>query len=238
MKIYGLIGGNISHSFSATYFKEKFYKEGITNCAYKNFEVEDISLLKEIIEHENILGLNITIPYKTSVIPLLDDLTEEAKQIQAVNTIQVQKGQLIGHNTDILGFEHSIKPLLQGRKNALILGNGGASKAVQFILKKLNINYTIVSRNTSLKYSDITNKIIGYHSIIINTTPLGTNPNTTTFPQLPYRCINTKHLLFDLVYNPEQTLFLKYGKAKGAVTKNGLEMLQIQAETSWNIWNT
>jgi shikimate dehydrogenase len=237
MKTYGLIGENLSHSFSQQYFQKKFSKERIKDSQYLNFEINDISCLRELIQKKNIKGLNITIPFKEKVIPILDKLTEDAKEIGAVNTIQINGNKLIGHNTDIFGFEESITPLLNGRNNAIILGNGGASKAIAFVFYKRDINFSIFSRNLMLKFADITEEVIQKNDIIINTTPLGMYPNADTFADLPYNAINTKHLLYDLVYNPEESQFLKKGMAKGAQIKNGKQMLYLQAEKSWKIWN-
>ena len=237
MKTYGLIGENLSHSFSQQYFQKKFSKERIKDSQYLNFEINDISCLRELIQKKNIKGLNITIPFKEKVIPILDELTEDAEEIGAVNTIQINGNKLIGHNTDIFGFEESITPLLNGRNNAIILGNGGASKAIAFVFYKRDINFSIFSRNLMLKFADITEEVIQKNDIIINTTPLGMYPNADTFADLPYNAINTKHLLYDLVYNPEESQFLKKGMAKGAQIKNGKQMLYLQAEKSWKIWN-
>ena len=238
MKTFGLIGKNLSHSFSSSYFNEKFFKEEITNTKYLNFELNDISEFPQLIKKQNLSGLNVTLPYKESIIPFLDELSENAKSIGAVNTIQIANGKLIGHNTDIIGFKQSITPLLAGRNTALILGDGGAAKAVQFVFNQLNISYKTINRKSSFDYSDITLQLIDFNTIIINTTPLGMIPEIKNYPKIPYELLTEKHLLFDLIYNPKETLFLKYGRANKACTKNGLEMLQIQAETSWNIWNT
>jgi shikimate dehydrogenase len=238
MKTFGLIGKSLSHSFSSSYFNEKFFKEKITNTKYLNFELSDISEFPQLIKKQNLSGINITIPYKESIIPFLDELSENAKRIGSVNTVQISNGKLIGHNTDIIGFKQSITPLLAGRNTALILGDGGAAKAVKFVFNQLNISHKTINRNSSFDYSDITRELIGYNTIIINTTPIGMMPKIKNYPQIPYELLTEEHLLFDLIYNPKETLFLKYGRANKACTKNGLEMLQIQAETSWNIWNT
>jgi len=238
MNTFGLIGKSLSHSFSEKYFNKKFHNEDIKNCEYKNFELNDISEIKELISQVNLSGLNVTIPYKKSVIPFLDELTPEAKAIGAVNTIEFKGNKLIGHNTDTIGFLQSIYPILNGRKKALILGNGGASKAIQNALKKLNIEYKIVSRNSSFDYLDISNQLIDYYKVIINTTPLGTYPDIAEYPQIPYKKLNESHLLFDLIYNPVESQFLQFGKTRNCIIKNGLEMLEIQAESSWNIWNS
>ena len=237
MRTFGLIGKSLEHSFSSQYFNEKFFKEGITDTQYLNFELKDISEFTELIKTNKLSGLNITIPYKESIIPFLDELNEEAQEIGAVNTIQFSNGKTIGHNTDHIGFTNSIQPLLEGRNKAIILGDGGAAKAIKYALKKLNIEYKTINRNTSFDYLDITKQITGYYTIIINTTPVGSYPNINDFPKIPYEYLNQNYLLFDLIYNPNETKFLAYGKAKNAQTKNGLEMLQLQAEESWNIWN-
>ena len=237
MRTFGLIGKNIKYSFSKEYFREKFIREKIYDSEYLNFELQNINEFKQLVKEKKVSGLNVTAPYKECVIPLLDDLTDEAKIIGAVNTIQVIKKKLVGHNTDVVGFQKSIKPLILGRKNALILGDGGAAKAVKYVLKKLNISYKIVNRKSSFTYSDITSQSIGFNNIIINTTPLGMFPDTKSFPKIPYNSLTEKHLLFDLIYNPQETQFIKYGKSKEASVKNGMEMLQIQAEMSWKIWN-
>ena len=238
MKTFGLIGKSLLHSFSSSYFNEKFFKERITNTKYLNFELSDISEFPELIKKQNLSGVNVTLPYKESIIPFLDELSEDAKRIGSVNTIQISNGKLIGHNTDIIGFKQSITPLLAGRNTALILGDGGAAKAVKFIFNQLNISHKTINRNSSFNYSDITSEIIDFNTIIVNTTPLGMIPEIKNYPKIPYELLTEKHLLFDLIYNPKETLFLKYGRANKACTKNGLEMLQIQAETSWKIWNT
>ena len=237
MRTFGLIGKSLEHSFSSQYFNEKFFKEGITDTQYLNFELKHISEFTELIKTNKLSGLNITIPYKESIIPFLDELNEEAKEMGAVNTIQFRNGKTIGHNTDHIGFTNSIKPLLEDRNKAIILGDGGAAKAIKYALKKLNIEYKTINRNTSFDYLDITKQITGYYTIIINTTPVGSYPNINDFPKIPYEYLNQNYLLFDLIYNPNETKFLAYGKAKNAQTKNGLEMLQLQAEESWNIWN-
>ena len=237
MKTYGLIGRNLSHSFSYKYFQEKFLKEQLSDCQYLNFELEDISILRDIIKKNNLSGVNITIPFKEKVIPFLDKLSKDAAEIGAVNTIEIKGEKLIGHNTDVFGFAQSFIPLLKERKNALILGNGGASKCVQFVLKKNNIDFIVASRNSDFTLAEITEETIQKHSIIINTTPLGMYPKTDRFPHLPYNAINSKHLVYDLVYNPEESTFLRKAKAKNAEIKNGKQMLYLQAEKSWKIWN-
>jgi len=238
MKTFGLIGKSLSHSFSSSYFNEKFLKERITNTKYLNFEINNISEFPQLIKKQNLSGINVTLPYKESIIPFLDELTEDAKNIGAVNTIQISNEKLIGHNTDIIGFKQSIVPLLAGRNTALILGDGGAAKAVKFVFNQLNISHKTINRRSSFNYSDITSELIDCNTIIVNTTPLGMIPKIKNYPKIPYKLLTEKHLLFDLIYNPKETLFLRHGRANNACTKNGLEMLQIQAETSWSIWNT
>ena len=238
MRNFGLIGKTLSHSFSEGYFNKKLHKEDINDAEYKNFELNNISEFTDLISKIKLSGLNVTTPYKESIIPFLDELTPHAKAIGAVNTIQFKDNKLIGHNTDIIGFTQSIYPLLNERKKALVLGNGGASKAIQHALKKMKIEYKIISRNSTNDYIDISTKSIGYYDIIINTTPLGTHPKTADFPQIPYKQLNENHLLFDLIYNPTESTFLRFGKTRNCSIKNGLEMLEIQAESSWNIWNS
>lgn len=240
---FGLVGKNISYSFSRAYFAEKFKAEKLPH-SYVNFDLQTIEELEDIIlKTSNLKGLNVTIPYKEEVIPLLHKLDKRAQAIGAVNTIKISKTQkLTGYNTDYYGFKNSLKPHLRKQhKNALILGTGGASKAIAYALKKLKINYNYVSRSkqehVKFLYSDLTDDIISSHTIIINCTPIGTFPNSNACPDLPYNSITDKHILYDLIYNPEQTKFLKCGASKGAQTINGLEMLKLQAEKSWNIWN-
>lgn len=238
-KIYGLIGKELKHSFSPKYFKEKFTKEKILNTEYHLFSLNEIENVLELLKNERIHGLNVTIPYKESIIPFLNILDKTAKDIQAVNTIQIKKNKLIGFNTDVIGFEKSLKPLLKKHhKRALIFGNGGASKAVAFVLKNLEIPFKIVSRKSdNLQYSAIDNLLLKEFTILINTTPLGMFPLIESKPKFDYKGINENHLAYDLVYNPLETSFLKEAKKQGAFIKNGLEMLEIQAEESWKIWN-
>ena len=244
MNKLGLLGKNISYSFSKTYFKNKFENENITNTTYENFDIENINLFPSIIKHtKNLKGLNVTIPYKEEVIPFLDKVNKKAKVIGAVNTIKItKKGKLIGYNTDCYGFKKSLKPHLKAHhKKALILGTGGASKAIAYSLKKLGISYKYVSRNLSknvaFTYDTLSDNDIKKHQIIINCTPLGTFPNVNDCPNIPYRAINKNHILFDLIYNPEETKFLNLGKQNQATTINGLNMLKLQAEKAWSIWN-
>jgi shikimate dehydrogenase len=245
-KLYGLIGFPLEHSFSKGYFTEKFKSNNLSNCRYENFPIKSIGELNNIIEaNPDLIGLNVTIPYKISIIDHLDELDGNAKSIQSVNTIKIvreNKIKLIGYNTDIIGLTMALKPQLRPAHNrALILGNGGSSKAVQFVLKSLGIGFLIVSRNPKLEneisYAELNENHIRFHQLIINTTPLGMWPNVEEFPEINYDFISSEHLLFDLIYNPEMTIFLKKGKEKGAMISNGLSMLHQQAEASWQIWN-
>lgn len=243
MDLYGLIGHPLGHSFSKDFFNQKFQTENI-DAQYLNFDIPTIELLNEVLTRQQIKGLNVTIPYKEKVIPFLDELSEEAKSIGAVNVIKVyqqeNKIRLKGFNTDVIGFTESLQPLLNPtHKKALILGTGGASKAVQFGLQQLNIETLFVSRRScdnTLTYSQLTPKVMKEHTVVINCTPVGMHPHTDECPEIPYEFIGESHILYDLVYNPEETLFLKKGKAVGATTKNGLEMLLLQAKAAWNIW--
>ena len=237
-----LVGKNISYSFSRGYFADKFKNEDLPH-SYVNFDLQSIDDLKEIIENtSNLKGLNVTIPYKEDVISLLDKLNKRAKKIGAVNTIKIKKGKLIGFNTDYDGFKNSLKPhLKKHHKRALILGTGGASKAIAYALKKLGIEHHYISRTkkegVTYTYSELTEDIIASFQIIINCTPIGTFPNVNECPDIPYDGLTDKHILYDLIYNPEETKFLNCGKIKGAIIINGLEMLKLQAEKSWEIWN-
>ncbi|APY12079.1 shikimate dehydrogenase [Seonamhaeicola sp. S2-3] len=244
MNKLGLLGKNIAYSFSRTYFKSKFEKEQITNTTYENFDIESIDLFPSIIKNtKNLKGMNVTIPYKEVVIPFLDKINKKAAKIGAVNTIKVtKKGKLVGYNTDYYGFKKSIEPHLKSHhKKALILGTGGASKAIAYSLKKLGISFQYVSRKQSqgvgFTYQTLTTEDIKNNTVIINCTPLGTFPNIEECPNIPYNGITNKHILFDLIYNPEESTFLKHGKEKGATTINGLKMLELQAEKAWAIWN-
>ncbi len=242
MRSFGLIGYPLSHSFSENYFAEKFQREKIHDAVYKNFPLENIQQLPQLVNgHTNLFGLNITIPHKETVMDFLDETDASAKNIGAVNVLKIQNGKIKGFNTDHIGFLRSLKPLLQTHhRKALILGTGGSSKAVSYILNLLNIQYKYVSRNTiknGFVYSELNAEILNEYLLLINTTPLGMFPENDVCPPLPYEYLISKHLLFDLIYNPAETLFLQKGKAQGATTKNGLEMLQIQAEESWKIWN-
>ena len=241
MNRFGLLGKNISYSFSQGYFSEKFKALGLNDHSYENFDIQKIDEFKNVIAHDNLKGLNVTIPYKQDVIPYLDELDAKAEKIGAVNTIQFTENGLKGFNTDAYGFQKSLEPLLKPHhKNALILGTGGASKAVRFVLDQLGIANTYVSRNKNqgqYTYGEVDKGIIEKNTLIINCTPLGTYPNVEDKPALPYQYIGSKHLLYDLIYNPEKTSFLASGEAKGAIICNGLSMLEHQAEKAWEIWN-
>ena len=242
MKQYGLIGKTLGHSFSKSYFENKFIKEQIQNAFYSNFPLESIEEFKSLIKKTTFRGLNVTIPYKSSIIPFLDELSEEAKSIGAVNTIHFKNNRLIGYNTDYLGFHNAIKPFLQNTmKQALILGTGGASKAVVYALEKIGIKCLCVSRlpnEQQLNYNQLNDLVLKHHLLIVNTTPLGTAPNIHEYPDIPYQFITEQHLLVDLVYNPEETLFLKKGRENLANILNGKSMLINQAEEAWKIWNS
>lgn len=241
-KTYGLIGKNIAYSFSKQFFTEKFEKEKLSNSKYENFDIQTIKEFKNCLRrNQEIKGLNVTIPYKEEIIPYLDKMSSKAIKIGAVNTIRItRKGQLKGYNTDAYGFRKSLEPLLnKNHKKALILGTGGASKAIAYTLRRLEIKHEFVSRGESEKYQydTLTAEDIKNHQIIINCTPLGTHPKLEECPKIPYNAITKHHILYDLVYNPEETLFLKKGKERGAQTINGKKMLILQANKSWAIWN-
>ena len=244
--LYGLLGYPLGHSFSRNYFNNKFEAEDI-DAEYINFEIPDINMLMEVIsEYYNLNGLNVTIPYKEQVIPFLDELDEDAANIGAVNVIKIIhiNNDLIlkGYNSDVVGFCDSISPLIKPHmKKALILGTGGAAKAVCYGLKKLGIESQFVSRKkteNTITYPEINKDIIDEHHIIVNTTPLGMYPNVDDCPDIPYELLTEKHLCYDLLYNPDETLFMKNAKGYGATVKNGLEMLLLQAFVSYEIWNS
>lgn len=247
MDKYGLVGYPLGHSFSKDFFNDKFKDEGI-DAEYVNFEIPAIDNLPEIIAtNSNLRGLNVTIPYKQQIIGYLDDISQEAKEIGAVNVVRVfhehnGKTKLKGYNSDVIGFVKSIEPLLKiHHKKALILGTGGASKAVKYGLeKKLDIETLYVSRTSkrgAITYEEVTPETIKEYEIIVNCTPCGMYPNTSEAPKLPYEAMTSDNLLYDLIYNPEETLFMKKGAEHGAEVKNGLEMLLLQAYASWNFWN-
>lgn len=244
MNLYGLIGYPLGHSFSKQYFTEKFVKENLSNCKFDAFPIVSINEFPSLlINNKNLKGLSVTIPYKETVLKFVDEISEEVKFIGASNSIKISEGKLIAYNTDIIGFKESFIKLLQPHHTkALILGTGGASKAVQYVLKNMGISFLVVTRNNYLKegeinYEMINDKLMDEYYVIINASPVGTSPNEDTCPQIPYNLITVNHYLFDLVYKPAQTLFLKHGEQKGAVIKNGFDMLIIQAEASWKIWN-
>ena len=225
MKNFGLIGIDLSSSFSRKYFENKFKDEKINDCTYRNLEIP-LELLKDSISKYNLKGFNVTMPYKTSILPLLDELSNEAKIIGAVNTVLIKDKKLIGFNTDSIGFEIAYSSILKNNKYVIIFGNGWASKSVQYVLDKLNIKYLV------------TNKVLRSYKVLINTTPLGMNSFLDKCVDIPYDGLTSKHFLIDLIYNPEETLFLKKGKQKGSKIVNGKKMLEIQADESWKIWNT
>lgn len=244
MKIYGLIGNPLGHSFSKKYFTEKFSKENLQDCEYQNFEIKDLrGEIPFIKANAEIAGLNVTIPYKSGIISFLDNITAVCEEINACNCIKVVNGKWTGFNTDVIGFEKSFIPHLQPHhKKALVLGTGGSSKAVAYVLDKLNIQFLFVSRNAesrdnAITYDAISAKLMEDFTIVINTTPVGMHPNVDRYPQLPYKFVSNKHYFFDLIYNPDETLFLSKAAQKGATIENGKDMLAIQAEESWKIWN-
>lgn len=242
MKVYGLIGYPLSHSFSKGFFAEKFAREGIRDCMYESFPIPGIDELPALLaQYPDLQGLNVTIPYKEAVMSYLDELSPAAAQIRAVNCIRFKDGRKTGYNTDAIGFRRSLEPLLQSHHNkALVLGTGGAAKAVQYVLESLNIPYKLVSRKASaetIAYEQLDAATMSSHTLIINTTPLGMYPNVSVAPALPYEHVTDKHLLYDLIYNPAVTAFLQQGADRGATIKNGHEMLILQAEASWEIWN-
>ena len=246
MDKYGLIGYPLGHSFSISYFNQRFADEGI-NATYENFEIPSIDDLPEIIDrYPNLRGLNVTIPYKEKVIPFLDSISPEARAIGAVNVIRVvhqkNKTLLKGYNSDVIGFTQSIEPMLDPKwhKKALILGTGGASKAINYGLKSLGIEPVFVSRYErpgTIQYQSITPEVVREYNVIVNCTPMGMYPHTDECPQLPYEAMDSHTILYDLIYNPDQTLFMRNGAKYGAEVKNGLEMLLLQAFASWEFWH-
>jgi shikimate dehydrogenase len=244
MRQFGLIGYPLSHSFSKKYFAEKFEKEGLTDCSYDSYPISSINQLTDLIaDHPFLKGLNVTIPYKEQVLTFLDVVSPEIQEIGACNCIAIQNGRLTGYNTDVKGFGNSLTKKLQPHHtHALILGTGGAAKAVAWVLKQFKIEYKYVSRNASendniIGYNKIDEDVLLKHTLLINTTPLGMYPAIDDCPAIPYQYITKKHFLFDLIYNPVETIFLKKGRLQGALVENGMEMLTIQAEESWKIWN-
>ena len=246
-RVFGLIGYPLSHSFSKKYFSQKFEQEDILDAFYELFPIAEIEAFPALLnDNPNLRGLNVTIPYKQAVLPYLDELSEGAAAVGAVNTIRVAKGKLKGFNTDVIGFKSSLQNWLNEERGnrkelrALILGTGGAAKAVAYVLNSMEIPFQWVSRNSGaerLSYQEITNEVIAAHQLVINTTPLGMSPNYSEKPELPYHAITEDHFLYDLVYNPDITAFMQAGIDQGAKVKNGLEMLHGQAEAAWSIWN-
>lgn len=243
MRRFGLIGYPLSHSFSQKYFTEKFQRERISGAVYENYPLAAIDELPAVLEkYPDLEGINVTIPYKQDVISFLWQQNEIVKAIGACNCIKIVKGKLEGYNTDVAGFEISLEKLLEPyHKKALVLGTGGAAKAVHYVLQKKGIEYMEVSRNPlgrrQISYNDV-DEIMHDHLLVVNTTPLGMYPNVEEYPPIAYDMLTPRHYLFDLTYNPPVTAFLKKGQEKGALVKNGGEMLVIQAEESWKIWNT
>lgn len=245
-RLFGLLGKNISHSFSPGYFKEKFRKEGIS-AEYVLFDLPNIEKIKDVVNNNPQLeGFNVTIPYKKEIIPLLDTVDDMASTVGAVNVVKIyrhsRKPVLKGFNTDVTGFRKSLNPLIAEKKSlkALVLGTGGASDAVCYAIKLMNIPFIKISRKKNkdtLTYEELSGDLIRQHRLIVNTTPLGMNPETDTFPNIPYEYITKQHILYDLIYNPVKTKFLMLGENKGALIKNGLEMLHGQADAAWEIWN-
>lgn len=236
---FGLIGRNISYSFSKKYFEQKFQKLLLNNFSYDIFDIENLDRIPEILKTENLRGLNVTIPYKEKIIPFLDELSEEAKEIGAINCVSLKDGKTKGFNTDAIGFEKTL--LLHKKENqntAIILGNGGAAKAVQYILKKNNIPYLTVSRTTEINYNNLSAEQVKENLIIIQCTPVGTFPNVEDSVPFPLEGITENHLVIDLIYNPEYTKFIRNCAERGAKTANGLYMLEQQAEKAWEVWNT
>jgi shikimate dehydrogenase len=256
MNVFGLVGKKLLHSFSKEYFTKKFFSIGLDDCEYRNFEIEDNGGLSSVFDIEGLRGFNVTVPYKKAIIPFLDSCSREAAAVGAVNTVALENGKWVGHNTDVAGFEKSFMPVLYrkdswadmplrfcGRDktlsaNALIFGTGGASAAVQYVLKKNSIPFTVVGRgeNVRVRYSELTTEIMQQHNILINTTPVGMYPNTEDILPVLYDGIAAGVFAFDLIYNPAETVFLREARLRGAVTKNGLEMLHLQAEEAWRVW--
>ena len=242
MKKFGLVGKNIDYSFSRGYFADKFKKNGLLDCSYENFDLKEIEEIKSVFKTHGLNGLNVTIPYKKEVLPFLDKLSPQSKKIGAVNTIAFnENGETTGHNTDAYGFQKSLLEITEKLPaSALILGTGGASAAVAFALEALKIQFNFVSRNPKkgqLSYEAVDTEILKHNHLIKNTSPVGTFPNTDKCPSIPYNELNASHTLFDLIYNPLETLFLRKGKEMGCTVSNGLKMLEFQAEKSWEIWN-
>lgn len=243
MRRYGLIGYPLTHSFSQKYFTEKFVKEGVPGCVYDNFPLATIDELPAVLADASLCGLNVTIPYKQDVLRFLDARSPVVEAIGACNCIRIENGRLQGHNTDVVGFEQSLLPKLGSHhRRALVLGTGGAAKAVEYVLGKLGIAYRLVTRrpragSDDLAYAQVDAAVMAEHTLVVNTTPLGMYPKVEECPALPYEAVGVRHYFFDLVYNPARTLFLRRAEEQGAVVENGHEMLLLQAEESWRIWN-
>lgn len=242
MKRFGLIGKKLGHSFSAKYFAEKFEREGLQECNYSLYELPEIECVKEFMLSPDLVGFNVTIPYKQQIIPYLDDLDTQAREVGAVNCVKIERdGRRVGYNTDVDGIRVSIDKLLGGGKvaSALILGTGGAAQAVQYVLRERGINYKVVSRDAGkadLTYGDINQEIMATHRLIINASPVGMYPACDKAPNIPYAMLSSSHFLFDLVYNPLTTRFMELGAEQGAATLSGIDMLYAQAESAWEIW--
>jgi shikimate dehydrogenase len=246
MRKFGLIGKSLAHSWSGQYYSQKFAAEGLHECSYQNFPLDDLLGFRQLVkDDQSLCGLNVTNPYKLEIIRHIDELDALPEDIGAVNCIRITRSngsiRMKGYNTDAAAFRETLRHLVQGNHDrALVLGSGGASRAVCHALKELNTGFTLVSRSGNdgkLTYADISNQVISEHRIIINTTPVGMHPGNCALPPLPYKTLTTSHLLYDLIYNPGETQFLKMGREAGASVKNGLEMLHRQAELSWEIWN-
>jgi shikimate dehydrogenase len=245
MRQFGLIGRSLGHSFSQTYFNQKFYSLGLADHSYELFELQQIQEIEDLLAaHPQLMGLNVTVPFKEMVLPYLDELAPSGSRVGAVNVIQRHPdGRLIGHNTDYLAFRDSLRTFFPDQGDsarALILGSGGAARAVEVALRDLNIPHWFVTRHpldAGLTYDDLTPELLAAHRLIINATPVGTFPLVDECPRLPYQALTAHHYLYDLVYNPAETLFMAKGQEAGAHTKNGFEMLCLQAEAAWQIWN-
>jgi shikimate dehydrogenase len=241
MQTFGLIGHPLTHSFSKQYFDNKFLKDGLVDVFFELFDIDSIEELRSLITNKSLKGFAVTIPYKQQIIPFLYEASSIVKQINTCNCVRIVDGKLFGFNTDVIGFETSLlKDLKPHHTSALILGNGGAAAAVKFVLNKHKIEFKVISRIANyncIKYEDLNKEIIQEYTLIINTTPLGTYPNNTSFPNIPYQYLTSKHYVFDLVYNPSVTTFMQKGLEQNAYAKNGYEMLVIQAEENWKIWN-
>lgn len=245
MKLYGLVGKSLQHSFSKDYFEAKFKQNHLDDYQYENFELASIEAVSDLLNNENLKGFNVTIPYKELILPFLNEIDDEAQRVGAVNTVIVSRENnaisLKGFNTDVFGFRQAIKPFLNSsHERALILGSGGASKAIRFVLDQFNIPYLIVSRTpiakNEISWDSVNEFVIKYHQLIINTTPLGMFPHIDAKPEIPYQELTSKHMLIDLVYNPLKTEFMVHGIANDAMVINGMSMLQHQAERAWELW--